>query len=338
MTNKQTGSTPPSSQYKTLYHYTTMEGARGIIESQSLWNTHYKFLNDASEGTHAYSILSDIMYPYVKKEVDKLIDNGAIDADTLIAEHGSLKDIILEETETLVSIPLKLAGKDIYVTSLCGETEDNYVNENGLLSQWRGYGADGGVAIVFDTAKLEELFKLETDEFGYNALILGDVVYSDKPHKMIEELGEDLMGNLIKYYTQAFTLLISGQKPDIDDDITRDAYGALVEFMGRLKHHSFKEEDEVRLLSQPLVHTQKIRKLAEEKGSELQTEKEVHWRKPSGIDIPYIVLFSNPDITLPIKKVIVGPHKDKHSRAESLRVLLQKKDIEVIASDIPYIG
>ncbi len=32
---------------------------------------------------------------------------------------------------------------------------------DGLLSQWRGYGKDGGYALVFDSQKLEEALKDE---------------------------------------------------------------------------------------------------------------------------------------------------------------------------------
>ena len=32
-----------------LYHYTGIHGLKGIIESQTLWATHYKYLNDAEE-------------------------------------------------------------------------------------------------------------------------------------------------------------------------------------------------------------------------------------------------------------------------------------------------
>ena len=34
---------------KILYHYTTMDGLKGIIASKSLWATKIQYLNDASE-------------------------------------------------------------------------------------------------------------------------------------------------------------------------------------------------------------------------------------------------------------------------------------------------
>src|SRR5262245_39979140 len=34
-----------------LYHYTGIRGLKGIINSQTLWATHYRYLNDTEEVT-----------------------------------------------------------------------------------------------------------------------------------------------------------------------------------------------------------------------------------------------------------------------------------------------
>ena len=43
-----------------------------------------------------------------------------------------------------------------FVLSLSGPS-DARVQHSGLLSQWRGYGSDGGYALVLDTRKLEAM-------------------------------------------------------------------------------------------------------------------------------------------------------------------------------------
>ena len=63
-----------------------------------------------------------------------------------------------------------------------------------MLSQWRGYGREGGFAIVFETAKLSELMH----EFGRKYensgdLFSGRVVYSDETDRnvvFVEERGQ----------------------------------------------------------------------------------------------------------------------------------------------------
>lgn len=63
-------------------------------------------------------------------------------------------------------------------SAFCSHTRSSeYTRRNGLLSQWRAYGNQGGLAIVFDTRKLYDVATDELAVFYYNALSLGDVVY-----------------------------------------------------------------------------------------------------------------------------------------------------------------
>jgi hypothetical protein len=48
------------------------------------------------------------------------------------------------------------------LTSFCG-VANSVISESGLLSQWRGYGIDGGYAIVFDTKALKALVAQEKE-------------------------------------------------------------------------------------------------------------------------------------------------------------------------------
>ena len=57
-----------SEEYRKLYHYTTWEGLLGILQTQTLWATHYRFLNDYSELVLIRDKLIDSVVPIVKKE------------------------------------------------------------------------------------------------------------------------------------------------------------------------------------------------------------------------------------------------------------------------------
>ncbi len=49
-----------------------------------------------------------------------------------------------------------------YICSFCNHAGDNeYERNNGLLSQWRGYGGEGRFALVFDTSGLDRLLSCE---------------------------------------------------------------------------------------------------------------------------------------------------------------------------------
>ena len=49
-------------EYPSLFHYTTSAGLDGILTSQTLWCTHYKYLNDSQEGVYAKDILREVVY------------------------------------------------------------------------------------------------------------------------------------------------------------------------------------------------------------------------------------------------------------------------------------
>src|SRR5262249_23392302 len=44
-----------------LYHYTDGRGLRGIIESETIWFTDYRHLNDPSELIHGIGMAHDVM-------------------------------------------------------------------------------------------------------------------------------------------------------------------------------------------------------------------------------------------------------------------------------------
>jgi len=44
---------------KLLYHYTTVTGLKGIVESQSLWASDVRYMNDSAELKYIISLLKD---------------------------------------------------------------------------------------------------------------------------------------------------------------------------------------------------------------------------------------------------------------------------------------
>ncbi|MCX2944386.1 hypothetical protein ORG37_14910 [Rahnella perminowiae] len=44
-----------------IFHYTDLNGLKGIIESGSLWATHFSFLNDSNELIHRMNCLENAL-------------------------------------------------------------------------------------------------------------------------------------------------------------------------------------------------------------------------------------------------------------------------------------
>ncbi len=110
---------------KELYHYTSLPGLLGIIENGDLWLTHTLYLNDEEEMAHGDHVAAEAIVAARGK--------SAADAK---------KSAYLDQLAALLGRPSK---EGVYICCFC--QRDN------LLSQWRGYGANGaGVSLQFDSA------------------------------------------------------------------------------------------------------------------------------------------------------------------------------------------
>ena len=113
MQNEQIGPglTPPSE----LFHYTTAEGLLGILSTDSIWATNFRYVNDLTEFKYANDLLRGVLKEKLQGQEVNV---------RYVFQH------IMESPDML------LAGADLYLACFC---------ENGdLLSQWRAYGVRGG--------------------------------------------------------------------------------------------------------------------------------------------------------------------------------------------------
>lgn len=115
-----------------LYHYTTATGLKGIVESQELWASDIRYLNDWAEFYHGRGA--------IKREIRKEIVRREEDPETRR---------IFESISALLDSPNPLADNPIFVCSFSANRND--------LSQWRAYCRDGGYAIGFPRGRLEAL-------------------------------------------------------------------------------------------------------------------------------------------------------------------------------------
>ena len=322
-----------SEVYSKLYHYTTWEGLLGILESQTLWATNYKFLNDYSEILLFREKLIPLIQPLVRNAYEELIKQHP-QVEQKVKAYGGIDQVVKNNVEKLVDAQYSALGDEIYILSFCGQHGDPKVNRNGLLSQWRGYGTGGGAALVFDTKKLEGILKQEANKYQYNAGLIADIVYSDDEQKLKEELSEELakLADVVKMFLNSYKLSHQAN-PDASE-----GYIPFVQCVSRYKHYGFREENEVRIVALPAVINKEFLKFAETKAAVLKPEKERKFRNKNGHKIPYIELFDSSDIVLPIEQIIVGPHKEKDQRATILREKLKDTKIKITCSKIPFVG
>lgn len=100
------------------------------------------------------------------------------------------------------------------------------------------------------------------------------------------------------------------------------ARAATLETVPFLKTPRFQEENEYRLV----VAATRPSKTSEETRATIP----IHFREgAAGAVVPYIRLFETLDAKLPIKSIIVGPHRDQENQYNAVSLLLEENDLEV---------
>lgn len=112
---------------KLLWHYTSIDAFKGIIDNECLFMTKYDQLNDSSEVEYARNIMLDYLHSF---HCD--------------SRYQQFKNWVISVLENYINRPL-------FITSF-SEKEDD-------LDQWRAYvPEEGGVAIGFDSYQLKQGF------------------------------------------------------------------------------------------------------------------------------------------------------------------------------------
>lgn len=309
-----------------LFHYTSAGGLEGILRSQSLWSTHWKYLNDAGELQHFSEKLPSLLKG-ARVAVAEEFARNRDDFREWAESQGGIEELVDAEVQELAHVfqdsvvspdPTRQIF-EFYVTSFCtpeGSFEE--VRSHGLLSMWRYYG-NGGYALVFDTAEVDRLLREETKVWP-SRIVFGDVGYScDRPNVLdsritaLPELRRKFSESILDSQ-EAFEVIL---QPLLDCFI-------------HYKHWAFAEEREVRLTT--ILNGEQMRAIDADDGT-TRRERERHIQ----CGAPRIHLFEGLGQRLPIKRVIVGPGPHQPAREAELRVLLeeQKLGIPVVLSNIP---
>jgi hypothetical protein len=330
----------PKSLPDELYHYTGTHGLKGIINSQTLWATHYRYLNDTEEVTLFRDRLPNFLRPVFKNIFAEL---NPQEQQLLLDEYHNIEMAEKEESKklattmynhTFVGVEKKPPIAEPYITAFCRvDKNDERVANHGLLSQWRGYGAQGGYSIIFDAEQLHHLVEEEAKKWAYSTGFSGDVVYSSATDEEIyDEFGEHIDA-IQKNWGQALRTR--------DPKALENTYSRFIACACRFKHWGFAEENEFRIVLPPT--SSEIVEVANKRGKTLLA-KPVRFFLRNGTMVPYLNLFEG--ITgssckrLPIKRIIVGPHPEKEKRKLAVEKLLSQYNIEadVSVSEIPFLG
>jgi hypothetical protein len=138
-----------------VYHYTTAEGLKGIIENRCIWATNVNFLNDISEYHHGVDIVREEIKEYEVKPETLLA--AKIEPTSLARWIGKgiiIGNIQQELRRTDYSLWTFVAS---FFDSPAPTTEATTTDAGDILEQWRAYSRDSvGFSVGFDKSALEQ--------------------------------------------------------------------------------------------------------------------------------------------------------------------------------------
>lgn len=266
-----------------LYHYTSSDGVLNILKNRTVWATNIHYLNDTQELFYAVEQIQNIIGSYAKED--------------LINTKKSLYSKLREALEAVQSY-------DLCIFSL---TEDR-----NLLSQWRGYCPPaGGYSLGFEIAKLKPLMKAQ-------GFLLVPCIYDCK---MQNDLLVQIIEGTIRHYYRVVKAGWTDERVLLSCQYYFICKLVLVGPM--IKHPSFSEEREWRMISTP----------------KKMTETTWGFRAGKYMIVPHSIfhLDEMPD-DFPITELIVGPTPYPNLSQRSLDHYIKSLglNIQVICSDIPY--
>lgn len=313
-----------ASREDALFHYTTASGLNGIFESGVIWSTAYYCANDESELAAGKGVIQ----PLFRLKTAELIRASDPRVTTFYQRGVDILEYA-DKFEQQVSA-MALSFLCTYITCFCKpNSEDDF--QHGLLSQWRGYGIDGGYALQFSRKKL--LAAIESTN-GVNGLSykLQDVHYTSN-----NTLKEEVLAHKDAFVSAYMRFLdeLAGpldqifNKTTISNPVAGLQGGPLeayLDYLVQTKNRHFNEERECRLsFIQPI--------------SACDSCLPVAYFNRGGLLVPYIKTPSSSFNVLDcIEWIIVGPAPRLAARVKSVTQLVKQfgRDIKVRPSHTPF--
>lgn len=325
------GNTEVVARHPELHHYTSVMGLEGMLSTQTLWATHFKYLNDTSE---VFGIEGQ-MSAELALSFETILRRRRmiLSVHKAIAANGGLKRFARTLADSFYSLLSKVTFYDSdepasetvsgtpYIFSFCSHEGEDYEKRNGLLSQWRGYARDNGVCIVFDTKQILSKLDEEFASRSYTHVSFDDVIYAKDGFSLTDQF-PDFFDDCDTYVRIKF-----GQKIK---DPGAETIAGFITAATRYKHRAFMEEREVRIVACPTPPS--FFDDSPRSGISKLPQKETF----TCGERDRIALFENQSSPLPIKRIIVGPSKNKSETAETVKAIVHGR-WPVDISETPYI-
>lgn len=294
----------PPAPVPPLFHYTGAGGMRGIIRSGRIWASGAQYMNDWMEVVYGYEI--------IRNKLRDLVGSRQLPACSLEVFTRVLQ--LMDDPES--------PFVDAYFAAFC--------EKGNLLSQWRAYAGTQGFAAEFDPLVIDGELTLTTKAPARN-LRLAKVEYDPRRQdKALKELLDELTAT-IEEQTNGANEQIS--------ELVEFARMLLSSWAATVKHPGFEEEQEWRMIFQPLITAEERYFSTQEFSVRLEGDElvsHVEFMPNSNV-----VAIGEHGALLPIRSITCGPNVAMRSAMRALEILLRNNgydDVRILKSEIPARG
>lgn len=216
-----------TSKRKKLYHYTNSSGAKGILQSGSLWITHSSYLDDITEIKYI-SLVLDGVIQYLKqnKELyDRKVEGQFYIYEAIIKTLEALRGIYVEGAP--------ISGGNLFILSLSENSNNNYLLEN--------YCGQDGAVFEFEN-NIKGMF--EGNEYKFHTFSA----------KVEYDLGKQitlLLEDINDFYWELLNVLLNKGTADyleVVETIKSIIYIKTINYSFFFKHHKYSKEQEYRVV------------------------------------------------------------------------------------------
>ena len=288
-------------EFNTLYHYTSADGLKSIIENRTLRFSDYRFLNDIDELEYGKKIFRQVLEE-LKSETPKYLEYiSQWEEELKSIEKGKLKylkPISPTENGGINSIQCESENYHYYLLSLTilGDNKD----------MWNMYsGNNPGYRIKINGNELMKYFYTIRDSFMKKGFLFST------EHRMQVFYGEDAI-KVIK----AFLLVEFEHK---NPSITQ--YGSIFKYLAFVKDEAFRNESEYRLgfcfvdeMDNSEVNKENARKV---------------FMNKNGTLYPYME-FQNFPFDIIVEEIMISPYNKSELTEIGLKELLRENKLEHI--------
>jgi len=273
-----------------LYHYTTLEGLKGILQNRSIWCGHISTLNDPSELQYGKTLVISKLDEMIDKEEEKYLKN-------------ILKNLLL----FIKAFDTQLYHT--YIICFCGS--DN------LLSQWRSYasragGYNLGIFFYSDT-KFSHNFNNPKDQ---SEMMLRKIIYNLNEQ---EEIISKYLSNIVSGSNNAMEWFRNndGIPQEWETQVAMESVNILYDMILSFKNSAFKEENEWRLIKVMAAnHRPELIKFRENNNRVIPYLETIIYENENGT------------LTFPLHEIRFGPMLDEISTKKVLELFINKTATE----------